>query len=84
MLQAYEGYLEKGRFYPIGQQINKQGRCRAIITLLNEPTPKQDETPKAAAWREFFETVNASDEEIPETFARVNDYSPVTDNARPL
>ena len=72
MLQAYEGYLEKGRFYPIGPPINVQGRRRVIITVLDEPTPEQKETPQANAWREFFETVNASNEEIPQTFERVN------------
>jgi hypothetical protein len=72
MLHAYEGYLEKGRFYPIGPPINVQGRCRVIVTVLDEPTPEQKETSQAQAWREFFETVNASSEEIPETYERVN------------
>ena len=73
MPQAYEGYLDNGQFYPIGPPINVQGRCRVIITVLDEPAPEQKETPQAAAWREFFEAVNAaSDEEIPEKFERVN------------
>ena len=37
-----------------------------------EAVPEQKETSQAKAWREFFEAVNASDEEIPETFERVN------------
>ena len=40
MLQAYEGYLEKGRFYPLGPSVSIQGRRRVIITLLDEPTPE--------------------------------------------
>ena len=72
MLQAYEGYLERGRFYPIGPPINVQGRRRVIVTVLDELMPQQKETQQATAWREFFEAVNASGEEIPETFERVN------------
>ena len=72
MLQAYEGYLDKGRFYPSGPSVRIQGRRRVIVTVLDEPTPEQKETPQAQAWREFFDTVNASNEAIPETFERVN------------
>jgi len=72
MLQAYEGYLEEGRFIPIGSSVSIQGRRRVIVTVLDEPVAEQDETLQAKAWREFFEAVNASDEEIPETFERVN------------
>lgn len=43
-----------------------------IITIVDESMSEQKETPQAKAWREFFETVNESDEEIPETFARVS------------
>jgi hypothetical protein len=72
MLQTFEGYLERGRFFPIGPQVSIQGRRRVILTLLDEPAPGTDETPQAVAWREFFVAVNASDEDIPETFERVN------------
>ena len=72
MLQTYEGYLEKGRFYPIGAPVSLRGRCRVIVTLLDDAAPEQKETAQANAWREFFEVVNASDEAIPETFERVN------------
>jgi hypothetical protein len=43
-----------------------------IITVLDEQEPETKETQQAKAWRELFETVNASDEETPETFERVN------------
>ena len=72
MLKAYEGYLEKGRFYPLGAPLSIQGRRRVIVTVLDEPAPEQKGTSQAQAWREFFETVNASGEEIPETFERIN------------
>ncbi len=72
MLHAYEGYLEKGRFIPIGPPVSIQGRRRVIITILDEPTQDADETPQATAWREFFDEVNTSDEDIPESFERVN------------
>ena len=42
MPQAYEGYLEKGRFYPI-TPVNIQGRRRVIVTVLDRPiTEKRD------------------------------------------
>ena len=72
MLQAYEGYLEKGRFYPIGSPVSIQGRRRVIVTVLDDTTPEQKETSQAKAWREFFEVVNASNEEIPAKFERIN------------
>ena len=78
MLQAYEGYLEEGRFYPVGPPVRLHGRCRVVVTVLDDTTPEQEEAPEceeteqAAAWRVFFDTVNACDEAIPETFDRVN------------
>jgi hypothetical protein len=36
-VQAFEGYWENGRFYPLGQTVRKAGRLRAILTVLNEP-----------------------------------------------
>ena len=69
--QTYEGYFENGQFYPI-DAVNIQGRRRVILTVFNEPVSEQKETSQAKAWREFFEAVNASDEEIPETFERVS------------
>ena len=43
-----------------------------ILTVLDEPAPVNTENEHAKAWREFFAAVNASDEEVPETFERVN------------
>ncbi len=72
MLQAYEGYIEKGQIYPMLPLKQIPGRRRVIITVLDEPASDTKEKPQAKAWREFFEAVNASDEPIPETFERVN------------
>ena len=55
MLQAYEGYLEKGRFYPIGQPINEQGRCRVIVTVL-------DRLDKPNTWAQLDKIVSEMDE----------------------
>jgi len=74
MLQAYEGYLEKGQVFSLMPLTNLQGRRRVIITVLDE-IPEQKEPPQAQAWREFFDSVNASDEKIPETFERVKLYA---------
>ncbi len=71
-MQAYEGYLEDDRFYPIGQPVGLKGRRHVIITVLEEPRRDVKENTQAKAWREFFEAVNADDEPIPDTFKRVN------------
>jgi len=57
MLQAYEGYLEKGRFFPIGPPITMQGRRRAIITLLDGPMHERSDT-----WAELDKIVSDMDE----------------------
>lgn len=75
MLQTYEGYWNDKGIFPIGSPVKVTGKRRVIITVLDEPvqeTPKAAETSQAKAWREFFEGVNASDEEIPEEFERVS------------
>jgi len=36
MLQAYEGFLEENRFYPIGTPINIKGRKKVIVTVLGD------------------------------------------------
>ena len=71
-MQAYDGYFENGLFYPIGAPVSIQGRRRVILTVLDEPVQGSNETPQAKAWREFFDEVNASNEEIPEKFERIN------------
>ena len=36
-MKVCDGYIENGRFYPIGMSLRKLGRQRAILTILNEP-----------------------------------------------
>ena len=42
------------------------------IHTVSEPSPIYAVSKHAEAWKEFFETVNASDEEVPESFERIN------------
>ena len=57
MLQAYEGYLEKGRFYPIGAPVSIQGRCRVIVMVLDGPAHEKRDT-----WAELDRIVSEMDE----------------------
>jgi len=57
MLQAYEGYLERGQVYPIGPLTGIQGRRRVIITILDEPTREASGT-----WAELDKIVSGMDE----------------------
>jgi hypothetical protein len=43
-MQAYEGFIENGQFYPIGTPTRIKGRRRVIMTVLDEP--KQEKTKK--------------------------------------
>ena len=35
-MQAYEGYLENGRFYPLGDIADLIGRFRVIMTVIDD------------------------------------------------
>jgi len=69
--QAYEGYFENGRFYPVGQIAHIKGRRRAYITILGEPA-RNDNIKKSMA--EFDKLVDDSADEIlrAEDFPRFN------------
>ncbi|MCL2387703.1 MAG: hypothetical protein FWC89_09185 [Defluviitaleaceae bacterium] len=41
-MQAYEGYVEGGQFYPTGIPIRVAGRFKAILTVLDAPAPKEN------------------------------------------
>ena len=56
MLQTYEGYLEKGRFFPTSP-MSIQGRRRVIVTVLDEPINEKPDT-----WAEFDRIVSEMDE----------------------
>ena len=53
MLQAYEGYLDKGRVYPLGSLANVRGRRRVIITVLDE-LHREDAHSNQTAWLDEF------------------------------
>ena len=78
-LQAYEGYLEDGRFYPSKQPMRKMGKVRAILTILGEPvndevTPQEEHY---AAWQNRIKAAIAAsmDEDLPD-FVRSKDMRP--------
>jgi hypothetical protein len=67
-VQTFEGYWENGGFFPFNQPIRKQGRERAILTLLGEPAQDggNDECRRQMeAMRLFMEENKCSDEPIP-------------------
>jgi hypothetical protein len=66
--------LKTGCFIQFGSPIKINGRRRVILTLLDETVPENENKKmlQAKAWREFFDAVNASGEEIPETFERIS------------
>jgi len=46
-MQAYEGYFEDGRFYPVGSITSKPGRIKAFIILDEQIEPsKPSQRPK--------------------------------------
>ena len=70
-MEAYEGYYENDRFFPLGKALRIPGRHRAIITILtDEPVKSEETTERLAALDEFFSTIESSNEEVPE-FERV-------------
>ena len=52
LLQACEGYVEDGKFYPLENVLRKSGRLRAILTILDEPASEKSKNEKAF-WDEF-------------------------------
>ena len=78
-LQAYEGYLENGRFYPTRQPMKKTGRIRAILTLLEEPMDDisvSHEEPYSIWQSRLKAAIAASmDEDLPD-FVRSKDMRP--------
>ena len=65
-MRAYEGYFENGQFFSLGQKVLIPDRRKVILNVLDEPAQEAGESEYAGAWREFFEAINASDEEVPE------------------
>ena len=69
-LQAFEGYLEDGRFYPSKQPIQKMGKVRAILTILEEPADDLS-TSQAESYTNWHNRLKATiaaslDEDLPD------------------
>jgi len=43
-IQAYDGYIENGQFYPKEKSINLTGRFRAVLTVLDILTQEDTST----------------------------------------
>ena len=67
-IQAYEGYVEGGQFYPKEKPIHLSGRFRAILTVLDVPIQTDDSPPLRMEWLNRLEAAVAlsSDEELPD------------------
>jgi len=69
-MQAYQGYFEGGKFIsPSTVEIPEHRRV--ILTVLDEPVQEHYGNEQAKAWQVFFDTINASNEKVPENFERV-------------
>jgi len=51
-MQAYEGYLENGRFFPIGPIAHIVGRRKVIMTVIDEP--KGNEKPELLSRKQYL------------------------------
>jgi hypothetical protein len=68
-MQAYEGYLDKGQFIPIGKPVIFPNKRRVILTVFDEPV--EEKNVHAEAWHEFLSAIkNIKDEPVPE-FERI-------------
>jgi hypothetical protein len=52
-MQAYSAYYENGRIVPIGNPAIPEGR-RLIVTVLDEPAPKNRSERQRTAFKEFM------------------------------
>jgi len=71
-MQAYQGYYENGQFTPVGH-VKLPRHARAILVIADDVKPVTqgaENAKRLTALNEFFATVAASDEEVPE-FERV-------------
>ena len=72
-MQAYEGYVENGRFYPTGLLARVTGRQRAILTVLDESMEITAENDDKTFWAEFNSLIaqSANEELREEDFPRM-------------
>jgi len=67
-MQTYGGHIEFGRFYP-NKGVALPDSKEALLVIGSVTKPKNV---RAEAWRNFFDKVNATDEELPETIERIS------------
>lgn len=87
-MRTVEGYLDKGRFYPIGRTAEIRGRRRVLVTILNDSVTQvlddvnADKKVKRTAWlKRLHKAIGAAqDEDLPdEAFARDKTIRPPLD-----
>jgi hypothetical protein len=87
-MQAYEGYLENDRFYPIGPPVRLLGRRRVVLAVFEESVSERDvQTAKADGfWAEIDRMAKESSGEdmllLDEAFSRRpsgREYKPLFD-----
>ena len=73
-MQAYEGYIENGRFHPAGVLSSINGRRRVILTVLDEPLKMPVEDDGKAFWADFTSLIaqSANEELREEDFPRTH------------
>ncbi|MCL2020366.1 MAG: hypothetical protein FWG70_11530 [Oscillospiraceae bacterium] len=71
-MQAYEGYLENGRFTSLDMPTRMVGRRRVIMTVLNEPVQNEPaENKHAMSWKKFLNEIKECNEPLGEDFDRI-------------
>jgi len=81
-VQAYEGYVEGGQFYPKDIPIRLTGRFRAVLTVLDVPVQTTTNSTPLMEWLNRLEAAVALsvDEELPDwPFERSNEMRPPLD-----
>jgi hypothetical protein len=69
-MEAYQGYFENGRFVP-EDNISIPGRRRVIMTVLDEPTPKDTLGKQHRAVSRFIKEMKTCEESLGAEFDAV-------------
>jgi len=70
-MQAYEGYLENGRFTPIEMPMSIIGRRKVIMTVLNEPAQDSKQNKHASSWKKFLNEIKECNEPLGDDFDKI-------------
>jgi len=77
--QAYDGYVERGQFYPSETPIRLDGRFRAVLTVLDVPAQSDNAMHLRMEWLDCLEAAIAksADESLPDwPFKRSKEIAP--------